>query len=101
MPRISKGPHTPQSLRHTAENLKQIATQIEVAAVLMETIPEVPSVVINYEQGRTDGLAWLQQWADGARDAVRVAKLERLRSVSPGNPPVSPAPAKSAKPKQK
>lgn len=102
MPKLSSDDHTLGSIRETVETLKQILTQIEGVAIAFDATKGLESVKIEKETSRKDGLAFLQQWADCARDAVREVRIERSKNGVSGNSGTYPVePQKPPKSKRK
>ena len=96
MPRISKQLHTTASLREALATLDRIASQVRSSIESMETVPTLDFVEIQYETSLIDGTAFLQQWADAARDAIREAKRKSLQAVS-GKSDTCPIAGKTAR----
>src|SRR5690348_9017489 len=84
MPKLSSGRHTLASLESAVEKIKQIASQIEHAAVALKQVKDVEHVTIPKETSLVDGVTFLQMWADSARDAVFKEKIrfDKKRGVS-------------------
>lgn len=90
MPKLSSGRHTAGSIRQVVVHLQEIIKQIEYSAAVLKSVEHVSDVVIKQETSLIDGVKFLQQWADCARDAVRDLKLNAEKHAVPAKSDTSP-----------
>jgi hypothetical protein len=90
MPKLSSGRHTAGSIRQVVVHLQEIIKQIEHAAAVLETVKHAHDVEIMQETSLVDGVKFIQQWADCARDAVRDLKINATKNGVPAKSDTSP-----------
>lgn len=85
MAKESTGVHTPDSIEHVASRLDEIVAQVRASAVLLGAVG-ITSVEVRYERSLTDGLAFLENWANAlkstAHDQVMQSKKQRVSAAN-------------------
>lgn len=75
--------HTPQSLKHVAQLLKDQSDQLNAAAILLEVDPAIGGIDVRFEANRETGMDYVTSWVNAAKKAAFEARLSAAQGDAP------------------